>query len=230
MNVIVTRPEDEAKNFCQLLTKKGYSVIKIPCLEIRYKKVKINLDNYDIIAFTSPRGVKGLYLNLSEDEREKVKEKIIACIGEKTAKKVEELFKKSPEIVPSEYRAEKLLEELKKVEGKILIPTTRATRDVLRVLHPTYIYVYESLEPENLKEKVLSLKNLDTFIITFTSGLIAENFLKYVDEELKKKIEENYIIAIGPVTAERVKRFGLNPIVAKKYTIEGILEAIERVK
>ncbi|WP_456472791.1 uroporphyrinogen-III synthase [Methanocaldococcus sp.] len=230
MNVIVTRPKERAEEFIKRLKEKGFNPIHIPCLEIKYNKVNINIDNYDLIVFTSPSGVIGLYKNLDNKDREKVKDKIIAVIGEKTGKTFKKYFNRPPDIVPEEFRAESLLKELKKYEDKkILIPTTRATRDVLKVLNPTYIYVYESVEPRDLKDKIKIIKELDSFILTFTSGLIAENFLKYVDEELKEKIKKNYIIAIGPITAKKVKKFGFNPIIAEKYTIEGIIKKIEEL-
>lgn len=56
-------------------------------MEIVYNKdLDVNLDSYDWIAFTSPSGVIGLYNILTENERENVKNKKIAVIGEKTAK------------------------------------------------------------------------------------------------------------------------------------------------
>jgi len=93
--------------------------------------------------------------------------------------------------------------------------------------------VYKSAEPENLKEDIKKLKELiakDKFILTFTSGLTAKNFFKYVDDEFAEIIKDNYIVAIGPITAKVIEKFGFKPLIPKVYTIEGMLEVIRTLK
>ncbi|ACV25297.1 uroporphyrinogen-III synthase [Methanocaldococcus fervens] len=238
MKVVITRPKERADVFSKLLKKEGFEPIIFPTLELIYNKdIKVNLDNYDWIVFTSPSGVIGLYNIIEEAQREEVKNKKIAVIGEKTAKAFKEYFGREVDVMPKEYTAESLLEEIKKTaksDDKFLIPTTPSTRDVLKNnLNADLLFVYKSVEPENLKENIEKLKeNIkdERFILTFTSGLTAKNFFKYVDDEFAEIIKNNYIVAIGPITAKVIEEFGFKPLIPKIYTIEGILEVIKMIK
>jgi len=237
MKVVITRPKERANIFAELLKKDGFQPIIFPTLKLVYNKdVKVDLDNYNWIVFTSPSGVVGLY-NIIAHQKEKVKNKKIAVIGEKTAKTFKKYFGKEPDIIPKKYTAESLLEEIKKVvkEGdNFLIPTTPSTRDVLKNnLNADLLFVYKSVEPENLKEKIERLKEEikdENFILTFTSGLTAKNFFKYVDDEFADIIKDNHIIAIGPITAKVIKEFGFKALTPEIYTIEGMLRVIKALK
>ncbi|XRO74853.1 uroporphyrinogen-III synthase [Methanocaldococcus sp. 28A] len=239
MKVIVTRPKERAKVFANLLKKEGFEPLIFPTLKLVYNKdVKVDLYiyNYNWIIFTSPSGVLGLYNIIDENKRKEVKNKKIAVIGEKTAKTFKKYFGREPDIIPKEYTAESLLEEIKKVskrDDKFLIPTTPSTRDVLKNnLNADLLFVYKSVEPENLKEEIDKLKEKiknEKFILTFTSGLTAKNFFKYVDDEFANIIKDNYIVAIGPITAKVIEEFGFKPLIPKIYTIEGMLEVIKKI-
>ncbi|WP_456375382.1 uroporphyrinogen-III synthase, partial [Methanocaldococcus sp.] len=181
MKVVITRPKERSEVFAKLLKKEGFEPILFPTLEIVYNKdVNVDLNKYDWIIFTSPSGVIGLYNILDDRKKDRVKDKKIAVIGEKTAKTFKKYFGKFPDIIPKEYTAEKLLEELKKVingNERFLIPTTPSTRDILKNnLNADLLFVYNSVEPKNLKEKIEKLKKElkdEKFILTFTSGLTA---------------------------------------------------------
>ena len=65
MKVVLTRPKERASYFAKLLEDNGFEPILIPTLELIYKTdVKIDVDKYDWILFTSPSGVRGLYITL----------------------------------------------------------------------------------------------------------------------------------------------------------------------
>ena len=238
MKVVITRPKERANIFAELLKKEGFQPIIFPTLELVYNKdVKVDLDSYNWVVFTSPSGVIGLYNILAENQKEAIKNKKIAVIGEKTAKTFKKYFGREPDVIPKEYTAESLLEEIKKFiknGDRFLIPTTPSTRDVLKNnLNADLLFVYKSVEPENLKEKVERLKEElkdSKFILTFTSGLTAKNFFKYVDDEFADIIKSNYIVAIGPITAKVIEEFGFKALTPKIYTIEGMLEVIKTLK
>ncbi|WP_017981072.1 uroporphyrinogen-III synthase [Methanocaldococcus villosus] len=234
MKVVITRPKERAEYFKKLLENSGFEPIIFPTLELKYNEdIEVDIKGYDGVIFTSPSGVRGLYKIVKN--RDALKDKIVAVIGEKTGKEVEKYFNKKPDIMPNTYTAEALLEELRKYKNlKFLIPTTPATRDVLKNnLNADLIYVYQSIEPEGLKERVEQLKEIlknEKFILTFTSSLTAKNFLKYVDNEFRELIKKNYIVAIGPITAKTIEEFGFKALIPKKYTIEGMLEVIKNVR
>ncbi|MFU8653079.1 uroporphyrinogen-III synthase [Methanotorris formicicus] len=240
MKVVITRPKERSGYFAKLLEDNGFEPILIPTLELIYKTdVKIDVDNYGWILFTSPSGVKGLYNIIDDKEKEKVKNKKIGAIGIKTAKAFEKYFGKYPDVVPKEYTAERLLEELKKIingNERFLIPTTPSTRDVLKNnLNVDLLFVYTSEEPKDIKEKLEKLKEIikeenrkdKKIILTFTSGLTARNFFKNVDNELKELLKNQHIVAIGPITKKEINKFGFDALTPKEYTIEGMLEVIK---
>ncbi len=218
MKVIITRPRENGVHFANLLKKEDrpFEPILIPTLELKFKKVNIDIDKYKWVVFTSPRGVLGLYKNLNSEDFEKIKHKKIGAIGIETAKEFKKLFKKDVDVIPDKYTAEYLLESLKehvKPYEKILIPTTPSARDLLcKNLNAEMIHVYSSEEPEYIKDKLSNLKNIirsEEFndrkvILTFTSGLTAKNFFKNADLELINMLKNHYIVSIGPITKKIV--------------------------
>ena len=246
MKVIITRPKENGIHFAELLKKEDdtYEPILIPTLELRFKDVDVDLDKYQWIVFTSPRGVLGFFRNLDEKDIEKVKNKKIGTIGIETAKEFKKIFKKDVDVIPDKYTADYLLEALKKhvkEDEKILIPTTPSSRDVLhKNLNADLIFVYSSEEPDDIKSKLMDLKNIileeelnnKKIILTFTSGLTAKNFFKNADTELMEMLKNHYIVSIGPITKKTVDSYGYsaNSIIPDKYTVKGMIEIIKKLK
>ncbi|MCS3900976.1 uroporphyrinogen-III synthase [Methanococcus voltae] len=241
MKVLITRPKQKAKNFSDMLIENGFEPLILPTLELSFKKVDVSLDNYDWIVFTSPRGIEGLFKNLTEIQKSQIKDKKIGVIGIETAKEFKKIFNFDPDLVPNSYTAENLLEALKKVVKpgeKILIPTTPATRDVLvKNLNADLLFVYSSEEPKDISENLDNLKELlkntgsDNLILTFTSGLTAKNFFKHVDDELMNLFKKCKVVSIGPITKENVDKFGFDSLMPEKtYTIDGMMELIKNLK
>ena len=247
MKVVITRPKKDGIHFAELLKKENnaFEPILIPTLELKFKDVDIDLDKYQWIVFTSPRGVLGFFRNLDKEDIEKIKNKKIGTIGIETAKEFKKIFKKDVDVIPKKYTAECLLEALKKhvkSNEKILIPTTPSARDILhKNLNAELIFVYSSEEPDNIKSKLRDLKDIikkeelnnKKIILTFTSGLTAKNFFKNADSELKEMLKNHYIVSIGPITKKTIDKYchgNLNSIIPKEYTIKGMIEVIKRLK
>jgi len=242
IRIINTRPKEQARGFTEMLEEEGAVVREVPAIKIEPPADHNELDgaiqkidSYDWMVFTSTNGVKYFFERFSELDRDIrdlgcVK---LAAIGEKTAKALKNRGLRV-ELVPKEYRAEALLEELKGVldeEKKILLPRTTRARDVLR----------EELEEEGLKvDEVETYRTLSTSLhedvkrdledgkydlITFTSSSTVENFLGMLRD--KNYLKDMTLAAIGPVTASTAEEEGLSvDIVASEYDIEGLYEAI----
>ncbi|WP_292461234.1 uroporphyrinogen-III synthase [Methanothermococcus sp.] len=243
MKVIITRPMEQGIKFANVLKKEGdFEPILIPTLELIFKDVNVDLDNYDWLIFTSPRGVLGLFKNLDESGIKKIKDKKIGVIGIETAKEFKRIFKRDVDVIPKIYTADNLLEALKehvKEDEKVLIPTTPSTRDILyKNLNADLMFVYHSKEPINIKNKLKELKNIiikeennnKKIILTFTSGLTAKNFFKNSDAELLTLLKNQYIVSIGPITNHVVEKYGFKGYIPKKYTINGMIEVIKSLK
>lgn len=243
MKVVVTRPEEKGIYFAKLLDREGFEPILIPTLDLVFKDVEVDLDKYDWIVFTSPRGAEGLFRILKEDDLKKIMDKKIGAIGVETAKEFKKIFNKDVDVVPEKYTAENLLEALQKVvkeDEKILIPTTPSTRDVLKKNLPNVdlVFVYSSEEPKDIKEKLEKLKEIvreekengKKIVLTFTSGLTAKNFFKNSDEELLNLLKDQYVVSIGPITKKNVDKYGFDSLIpSDEYTINGMLNVIKKL-
>ena len=79
------------------------------------------------------------------------------------------------------------------------------------------------------KDQLLSLlTHHEVDIITFTSSSTVHNLMKLLDG--KNELLEGVALAcIGPITADTCRSYGLVPhIVSDVYTIDGLVEAIEK--
>ena len=141
------------------------------------------------------------------------------------------------DVVPDRYQAEGIIDAIKgeiKEGTKVLIPRAAEAREILPEalrkagaevdVVPAYETVMGDGDAEEIK-KELSAGNIDA--VTFTSSSTVTNFLKLLggDTALLSKVK---LGAIGPITAETMKKNGLTVSVeAKEYTIDGLVEALK---
>ena len=241
VKIINTRPKGQARGFTEMLEEEGAVVREVPAIKIEPPADHNDLDgaiqkigSYDWIIFTSINGVRYFFERFSELERDirdlgGVK---LAAIGEKTAKALKNRGLRV-ELVPEEYRAEALLEELKVLdeEKKILLPRTTRARDVLREglekegLEVDEVETYRTLSTSLHEDVKRDLEDGKYDLITFTSSSTVENFLGMLGD--KNYLKDMTLAAIGPVTASTAEEEGLSvDIVASEYDIEGLYEAI----
>ena len=246
--ILVTRAKEQAGAFTDLLADLGGQAIEIPTIKIAdpdsfdaLDRALERLENgpgYDWIIFTSANGVEYFIermKNLDKDIRILAGSKI-AVIGPATARAVKKLLM-NIEIMPKEFVAEGLIDEFDRegVEGKsILIPRAKVARnilpDTLRQMGAE-VDVAEAYQTVLDNDAALRIKELLAEgiidIATFTSPSTIDNFAKLVGSDLQRLIDGLAIAVIGPVTADAVKKLGLNvDIVAGEYTIPGLVEAI----
>ncbi len=262
MKIVITRPSELSHKFIDLLIGDNrvdnfncdchFEPLLIPTLEINFKKINIDLNKYNWIIFTSPRGVMGLYKNKNNIKNFDLSNKKIGVIGEETNKELYKLFNRYADVIPEKYVGEGFLNELKKhitENDKILLPTTPASRDVLyKNLNCDVVHVYSSEKPEDIKLKIGNLKEITKYenlqnkkiIITFTSGLTAKNFFDNCDNEIMKLLNGHYFVSIGPITKKVVdeyldkykNKYNINysSLMPEKYTIEEMAKLIKNIK
>jgi uroporphyrinogen III methyltransferase/synthase len=159
----------------------------------------------------------------------------VAAIGPKTA---ETLRKRSiePDFIPDEYVAEAILPGLGNLKGKwILLPRAEIARAELPeaiskaggITHE--IIVYRTLFAEVNKEGLAALKS-GVDAVTFTSVSTVENFIAIAKQNGLDPLNlpNNPLFAcIGSVTEQAAREMGFqNIVVAKKYTTDGLIQAI----
>ena len=65
-------------------------------------------------------------------------------------------------------------------------------------------------------------------VVTFTSSSTVTNLLNVLGEH-KDLLHKAALAAIGPITADTMRKHGLTPAVeAKQYTIDGLIAAIRK--
>lgn len=220
------------------------------------KKALAELQNYTHLIFTSVNGVKYFMAELekmAKDLRSLAGLKIMT-IGPKTAEKLKENGLKA-DFIPADYSTEGILKYLKELETKgeidfekasFLLPRANiapkrlenALREMGAGVKNVITYRTERCAVEAEIIDLIIKDQLD--LLTFTSSSTVEYFIEGINEllnsskfdqftynEVLKKIKFIPAACIGPVTAETAKNNGLNTaVVAEKYTIEGLMEAI----
>jgi possible uroporphyrinogen-III synthase len=138
--------------------------------------------------------------------------------------------------VPQEFRAEAVVDALRPIlppRAHILLPRAQEARDVLPAslgAHGVTVDVVAAYEtvPETEHGEELAAQMMDGAFdyVTFTSSSTVKNLVRMLGNITP--LQHTKIACIGPVTAETVKQFGLDPyIVAGTYTIDGLITAIK---
>jgi len=258
--ILVTRTREQASILSEKLRDFGAEVMEIPTIKTISLNADAKIKTafyqkaYDWVFFTSQNGVQefaDILERLGKDSRILDKARICA-IGTETAKSLQRIGLR-PDYVPAEFVAEAVVEHFKKLslppplagqaseakqsEEKVLILRAKKARDVLPEglraagFKVDLIDLYDTVVP---KESALSLKKalkerLD--YVTFTSSSTVDNFIQLLGKDYRRKIRGVKFASIGPVTSKTLKKYGLRADVeAKIYTIDGLVEAMERVE
>ncbi len=245
--IVVTRPEGES-DLRRLLEDEGAEVIPFPTLVLKKipvsdeDKNRLRNTKWDIVIFTSRYGVK-LFLELLDEmgfDSRFFGGKIIVAIGEKTAEELKK-FSLRADIVPDEFTSDSisLLFSEKKIKGKrILIPRARRGRkelvkDISSLGNEVFdLHLYDSVLPEDVDIDVIKDGRFDA--ITFTSSQMVRNFRTILERNSinpENILRDKIVASIGPITSKTIEeQLHIKPsVVAKKYTMKGLVEAIKEV-
>ncbi|MBQ1808087.1 MAG: uroporphyrinogen-III synthase, partial [Selenomonas sp.] len=158
----------------------------------------------------------------------------IAAIGSATAAELKK-YGLVADVVPGEYRAEGIIEAMKgklPPHAKILLPRAEEAREILPEklremgaevdVVSAYRTVCAAADGEALTSE-LNEGRID--MVTFTSSSTVKNLVNIIGSaDLLNGVKT---ACIGPVTADTAKSLGIEPdIIAKEYTIDGLVEAI----
>jgi uroporphyrinogen-III synthase len=240
-SVLVTRPKHQTNEVCTNLERLGAQVFLLPALQILPLTDSANLDSalqrladFDWVVLTSVNGVEAVLARMAELELEPIRlfDRKIAVIGPATAAALA-AHGRQPDLVPNEYVAEAIAEDLHKVAGlKFLLARADLARpdlaNILRerggtVEEAAAYRIVESEDPFELPEAAP-----DYILLTSSAGAEAtQRRLTAVGRE--KWLNESKIMCIGPITAKTVTKMGL-PIaaVADEYTMDGLVDCLIR--
>lgn len=237
-----TRARAQASKLTRQLENLGAEVVEFPTIKISAPSDNFtaldtaikNLRGYDWIIFTSTNGVEKFFERLKNfklDARALGASKV-AAIGSATAARLEN-FGIAADLIPAEFRAESLVDSLKNFSaGKVLIVRAEVARNILPEelkkfgVDVTVAAAYKTISAVENSAEVRKLLDAGEFdFVTFTSSSTVENFVAALGAEILSRTK---VAAIGPVTAQTLKKFGVDAdVVAGEYTIEGLVAAIQ---
>jgi len=244
--ILVTRAREQASDFRALLEECGARCLEFPTIEVvpppswePLDRALKTIDRYQWVIFTSVNGVRFLFQRLEalgEDARA-LHGIRLGAIGPKTAAALEERGLRL-DLVPSEYRAEAVIDALGEAEirgRRFLLPRAAKARELLPEKlvelggEVDVVTAYETVRPSEKAEEVRRLLREGAIhCITFTSSSTVENFITMVgDDHLPSMVGKAVVACIGPITAETARKHGLTvEIIPDRYTIEALAAAL----
>jgi uroporphyrinogen III methyltransferase/synthase len=244
--VVVTRSREQASDLSRRIEDLGGEAWEFPAIEITdpedfapMDEAITKVDSYDWLIFTSVNGVDSFFKRLRHYGRDirDLKGAKLCAIGPKTKERLEEMCL-HVEYVPSEYRAEAVLEGLKgKLQPgqRVLLPRADIARKILpetlvqmgAVVDDVVAYrtVRGSGEAGILRE-MLDEKMIH--YVTFTSSSTVKNFVEMLGaDNIHGLLKGVKLVSIGPVTSQSARDLGLTiDIEASAYTIDGLVNAL----
>ena len=244
--IVITRARAQAQRFAQLLEAAGARVLQAPTIVIEppaswelLDTALGALDSFTWVVFTSVNGVAMVDRRLSARGLAwaAIARKRVAAIGPATAEALAEHGVRV-ELVPTEYRAEALVEALRRLVGpadRVLLPRAKETRDVLVVeLRRLGVTVTEvpAYQTRRIEDGVVRLREAlasgSVDAVTFTSSSTARNFAEqFSDSERNAWRGRIAVASIGPITAATAAEYGLSTdVMPSEYTIPALARAL----
>jgi len=244
--IVVTRARAQAQRFVQLLEAAGARVLQAPTIVIEppaswepLDAALAALESFTWVIFTSVNGVAMVDRRLAARGLPwaALARKRVAAIGPATADALAE-HSVRVEVIPTEYRAEALVDRLRRVVApgdQVLLPRAKETRDVLVVelrrlgAAVTEVPAYQTRRIEDgvvrLREALAS-GAVDA--VTFTSSSTARNFAEQFSENERSSWRGRLAVAsIGPITAATAAEYGLSTdVMPSEYTIPALARAL----
>lgn len=244
--IVVTRAADQAARFVTLLEAAGARVLLAPTIAIEppaswepLDRALAGLEGFSWVIFTSVNGVAMVdrRLRVRGPGWAAVARRRVAAIGPATAEALAEHGVQA-DVVPREYRAEGLVEQLRGRVGPgdhVLLPRAAETRDVLvtglRRLGaavtevPAYTTRRVAASAGRLRE-ALAAGAVDA--VTFTSSSTVRSFAELFTARERRQLFRGVTVAsIGPVTAATAAEYGLpTGVMPRQYTIPALAQAL----
>lgn len=237
--IAITRPEKQARQLAELVSKLGGKPYVVPTVEIKPTRNRRSItrlinkflnEQIDFVIFMSVNSVTSLIESSKNSVSkarflEKLNRATVVAVGPKTRRELEKHGVKV-DIVPPKYSSEGIVESFEKIniKGKtVAIPrSSKSSRYLTQSLEELganvlEVPIYECALPTD-RSKVLELINdllkgkID--VLTFTSSFTARNLFKIASEhaladEFVKCLAKPVVAAIGPTTQKTLEELGV---------------------
>ncbi|MCI0438458.1 MAG: uroporphyrinogen-III C-methyltransferase [Chloroflexi bacterium] len=242
--VLVTRTRAQAGALSAMLAERGAQPIELPTIEIKpltdfsaLDDALRSLESYGWVVFTSANAVEAVFSRLhalGQDARAFGRSRV-AAIGPATAESLRSRGI-AADFVPDTFVAEEIVEGFRSrkiVSGRVLLPRAdiarRALQDGLSTLglEVDEVAVYHTVAPDDLFERARAVLSDGVDIVAFTSSSTVKNLVDALDGDISA-LAASAVACIGPITADTARELGIGvDIVAREYTIEGLVESLE---
>ena len=253
--IAITRSKEDAEEFVELVTKENAKPMTLPTLELVSKGEKIvdefldsiKKENPDYSVFMSPKAATLLFqsakkISKFQELQLAIANTVVIAVGPKTREALENENIKVA-FMPERHSSVgvgEVFTKLNAVGKKTIIPRSGASTPFLKNLlekigiRVIELYLYDVCafrDPTEWNEfrQLLSQDKIDGIIFTSASSVraffeIMEN--DYNHEKLIQLLEQTKVISIGPFTADELKKFNVNNIIADVHTVRGSVDAV----
>ncbi|WP_442509533.1 uroporphyrinogen-III C-methyltransferase [Novipirellula sp. SH528] len=238
--VLVTRPIDQAEELATPLRDLGATVLVQPAIQIGPPQDWAEVDaaigslaDQDFVIFCSRNGVQYFLdrvLELGHDMRIFAGLQL-ACVGKQTAAALAD-FHLHADLIPTDFRAESLVDELSgRVAGKrITLVRASRGRDILEEsltqagADVTQVVAYSHTDVTTPDAKILQAAQQGRIDwITLTSSATAESVHRMLGESMKQA----KIASLSPITSQTVRDLGCTVTCeADPYTMESLVQSL----
>jgi uroporphyrinogen III methyltransferase / synthase len=244
--ILVPRAAQQARTTADAIRERGAEPVVVPAIEIApppdpepLRRAVRELGRYDVCLFTSTNGVERFF-EVLDSERKDARAfgaARIGAIGPKTALALKERGIVA-DVTAEEYVGEALAQAILALPGvkRVLIARALVARDELpRLLGAAGVQVdvvaaYET-KPAGAEQRQLLRERLEQGaldVALFTSSSTVTSVLDLLGPDAAKLLERVTIASIGPITTQTALQRGLKVAVsAQRYTVEGLLDALE---
>ena len=254
--IAITRSKEDSEEFTRLISNAKAKAILLPTIELVSKGEgmvdefldAVKTDDPDYSVFMSSKAVKLLFdtakkISKYEKLQLAVANTTVIAVGPKTKTALEsEGIRVSH--VPERFSSVGVGEVFTFLNAdgkKVIVPRSGASTPFLAQLLKKIglkvkeVYLYDvksssSLSYWNEFKELFSQNKVDGIIFTSASSVRAffDIMLSDVDEKtLKNNLEKTTTVAIGPFTADELKKFGIKPFTADVHTVQGAVDAIK---
>lgn len=256
--IAITRSKDDSQEFIELMTKDGAKPLPLPTIELVSKGEKIveeflthlKQENPDYSVFMSSKAVKLLFdmakqVSKLQELQLAVANTIVVAVGPKTKTALEDEGIKVSHM-PNRYSSVgvgEIFTKLNAVGKKVIVPRSGASTPFLKNLlekiglevneiHLYDVCAFRDTTQWNEFRDLFSQSKIDGIVFTSASSVRAffEIMLKdYEEKNLLNVLQKINVVAIGPFTADELKKFNVENITAQVHTVPGAFDTIKNI-
>lgn len=254
--IAITRSKDDSEEFVQLIVKENARAIPLPTIELVSKGDKIvdefldsiKKEDPDFSVFMSSKAVKLLFDTAKKASKyEKLQLAVanttVIAVGPKTKAALEDEGIRVAHM-PKRFSSVGVGEVFTRLnaEGKkVIIPRSGASTPFLaqllekiglqvKEIHLYDVCSFRDTSQWNEFRTLFANGKVDGIVFTSASSVRAFFDIMTMDSDEKlllQNLQKLTIVAIGPFTADELKKFGARPMIAQTHTVPGAFETIK---